>query len=762
MKKLIVIIQVVVLAAAVWGLTPAAAAEYPFNKNSVTIISGNDGLGSIYYDDEDPGFIIQIKNPTSNEYDVNLKLEVYDMNQNVIWRKVYESTKLGAKATNSRSFFPEVDKYGILTIKATLTGNFDEIVAERNFSRVAKNETRDDITAAQLHFSNLYGYEKEPQTIHLLENGGIGYIRDGYNWSYVETELSADGNEKIYSFPQWRDDNINNLIDAGNKFILILGVLNPLYDDNTLPYSDEGIAAYASFCAAVAEHFRGRIDTFEIGNEPDHINFAKRDASGDEYARLLKAAYDAIKKVDERITVIGGSLCSHRSVENQEFLAEFVDEMNANGGWKKYMDGISYHPYSSDGDYSDEVEYMTFLQNADYIQDVVGEDIPLWITEYGLSTYQDESGKYVVSEEMQAADLVRTITAAKSNPLIRQVSIYNFRKTWPSLTEREHNFGIVYEDYSAKPAYAAVSYMNRVLKGAEYVGKLADSDYYSAKEIAAGKANRPFDIYRFKRGQEEIMVLWEHTGKTSRLTVDNTNNGITGISQSGDNITISANKSKTIEVYDMYGNIIEGTSVELSEKPVFVRCRPGISITENGDAAVIAGQANPVSNLTLLARRRGSLAKEILAIGQTVSDENGNFSFRIRIPENDAYTLYIAESSKIQSMNMRSVDYEIDALCSVDGVEITSADSLKSGTTLDIALKMTDYKGFGKNFIFTGVLVSKNGAVLAAEMNKTEWNNNTAEIDFSIEIDDAEDIESIKMLLWDENFAPASSSFVLK
>ena len=80
------------------------------------------------------------------------------------------------------------------------------------------------------------------------------------------------------------------MIDTGNNVLLTLQCRNILYDNNTLPSSDVGIKAYADFCAWTAEHFYGKIDAFEIGNEADLIDYAGRDVSGEEYAKLLKAS----------------------------------------------------------------------------------------------------------------------------------------------------------------------------------------------------------------------------------------------------------------------------------------------------------------------------------------------------------------------------------------------------------------------------------------------------------------------------------------
>ena len=73
----------------------------------------------------------------------------------------------------------------------------------------------------------------------------------------------------------------------------------------TLPDSQK----FAAFAEATARHFAGRVDAWGIWNEPnDGSRFWQPREDGAEYARLLAAAYPAVKRGNPAATVLLGGL----------------------------------------------------------------------------------------------------------------------------------------------------------------------------------------------------------------------------------------------------------------------------------------------------------------------------------------------------------------------------------------------------------------------------------------------------------------------
>lgn len=727
----------------------------------VELIQSNAEMGNVFFDNNMPGYTVEIKCNKSVPYSVVLKNEVKDSSGEIVWESTENST-LSPKTKTLCQVMPNIDKYGIFTITSKVSGSFGEVFDSKEFGFAAGNNTDNDFIGTTTHFTNFSSvFEKQPQTIYLTQCGGILWIREGVKWKDVEQQKAPSGEPKIYKMHEPSERMINNLVRANRKIVFPLSYNNRLYDNGEFPKTEEGIDAYVQYCKYVANYFKGRVDVYEVGNEPDLEAFTIRDVSGDEYAKVLKRARDAIKEVDENITVIGGSFCSHRNEHNKEFLTQFSDEVNKNGGWKNYMDYVSYHPYSSDGDYSDEVSVMTFLQNFDYVQQQLGTDIPVWITEFGTSTKTSE-GREVFSFEQQAADLARTIVAAKSEPMLKYLNIYNFRAKENVDNPREQNFGIVSGDYNAKPAFIALSYLNRTMNGAEFVKSYANRDFYSGDELIVN-SNRTFDTYRFKNGDTDIFVMWARKGMSADITVTNGNLNDTEYTENKMTASVLSGRNKTVEIRDMYGNLIEENSFTLTEMPIYVICRPPFSITDNGSSVQLRGTTEkPYSKVTLMAEKRGELTKRIVAVEQTESDNNGNYRFNFKIDENDAYILYITENGEKNSFKERNCDYDMDVSISVNGKNIEKISDINDGDIVKATLDINKNTENAANLLFVGAIKNSDSALSHIGTDKIVWDGNSAVANIEMEFLKSSDAELMQLLLWKENLSPICEPYTVK
>jgi hypothetical protein len=117
---------------------------------------------------------------------------------------------------------------------------------------------------------------------------------------------------------------------------------------------------------------------WEVWNEPDYHSFWS--GSVEEYYRLLEVAYKSIKTADPAATVILGGLAYY------DQRAWFPELLRQTGGQpdRAYFDVFSFHHYLSI--YRSE----WLIRQARAGLDAQGlTDIPLWITESGLSVWDD-------------------------------------------------------------------------------------------------------------------------------------------------------------------------------------------------------------------------------------------------------------------------------------------------------------------------------------------------------------------------------------
>ena len=138
-----------------------------------------------------------------------------------------------------------------------------------------------------------------------------------------------------------------------------------LADTYRCPPADAG--TWAGYAAEIAQHARGTIDTWEILNEPDMRGFFTG-GPGD-YAAMLAASYDAIKRANPSATILAGGV---RGLRSRPWLAE---ALRASG--PHVFDVASVHVRGrADGLASDMGAWRRFFRARGFTG-------PLWVTEHG-------------------------------------------------------------------------------------------------------------------------------------------------------------------------------------------------------------------------------------------------------------------------------------------------------------------------------------------------------------------------------------------
>jgi hypothetical protein len=299
--------------------------------------------------------------------------------------------------------------------------------------------------AVQTH--SLYGNpDVHQKTIERVKRTGASLIRDEMFWHLVELEKGQ------YAIPARGRENIENTVEAGIGIILLLNYSNSLYDGGMAPVSDEAVAAYARYCGYMAEQLRGQVEVFEIWNEPNTDGFWKPEKDPRAYAKVLKAAYSAIKEANPDAIVLG---CSLAGMD-----VEFVEGVAQAGGLEA-MDALSFHPYIPPD--SPEARNLPGLidQFSDRVNQLAGWEVPLWITEMGWPTHVGGG----VTELRQAEMLARTYLPALAQDNLEALCWYWLGPDGPDEYWAEDRFSIYHPDDTPKPAARAYATMSNWLEG---------------------------------------------------------------------------------------------------------------------------------------------------------------------------------------------------------------------------------------------------------------------------------------------------------
>ena len=398
---------------------------------------------------------------------------------------------------------------------------------------IAMTDTR-NMKGFSTHFGTDYAVNSKG--IALLKELGVKYVRNGTTWARVETTKG------VYNFSS-SDRWVQELTDAGIGIIFTLLYNNTLYNADATGINKPGPTTQAEFDAFVqyaVETARRypQITNYEIWNEPNHNGFWQPSGDYTNYAKLVRQTAKALKAVNPNIKVVVGSVATGGSLTPSDY-GMYLRGMMSEGSYP-YIDAISYHPY---------VFPNTIEQNSGKLQwhhDNVAEIIrdyggfkSMMVTEVGWPTSVNSEG---VTEEVQARELVKQYITGDENGIEANM-IYDFRNDGTDPNEREHNFGVVKNDFTLKKSFYSIKTYFDFTSDADYVGKLDTSD------IGNG-----ITAHVYSKDGEPVIVAWKPAGDESNIAVNGTS--VNAYDMYGENIEVSTESAETIDEWQgpMYDN----------------------------------------------------------------------------------------------------------------------------------------------------------------------------------------------------------------
>lgn len=276
---------------------------------------------------------------------------------------------------------------------------------------------------------------------------GVSAIRTDFYWNWVQPQMNGAFNWSSY-------DKVVNA--AAELNIEIIGLLNggPTWGTRAMASAAEK-SEFAQFAAEAVKHFAGKIDTWEIWNEPN-----LGDMTATNYTSLLKQSYAAIKAVDSSALVIAGGLAPvPTTITNGEgkvlvSAVEYLQGMYAAGA-KGSFDAMGFHPYTypllPDNSASwngwqimESGVRNTMIANGDGNKQI-------WITELGAPT---AGGSNAISQETQALILQQAVALQETYSWIGgPILWYSYQDRGASTTNTEDWFGLVGPNGQKKAAY---------------------------------------------------------------------------------------------------------------------------------------------------------------------------------------------------------------------------------------------------------------------------------------------------------------------
>ena len=302
------------------------------------------------------------------------------------------------------------------------------------------------------------GERKSSEEYSLLDEMGVEWILATFYWSQME------GKQGEFDFSE-RDEYVDAAIKNNKKIVAVLAYDTPwLYPDGKTRrnITPDNLPHFLNFVEKVIDHYRDRVDVWEIWNEPN-ILFWK--GTRKDFFALSIATAEKIREIHPEAYIIGGAYW--RTPKG------FIKAMNKAGGMKN-LDGIAFHPYALNPVGSMQV-YDKFIK----VLDDINFNGPVWITEVGYPT----GGWPVIKvhEEKLPSYVVKTIAgaAARDAKVLLWYELfdgYNYgeipakKLSLTRITER--TYGLTYPDYKRKNGAWAYKLCARFLPGSRYVPEL--------------------------------------------------------------------------------------------------------------------------------------------------------------------------------------------------------------------------------------------------------------------------------------------------
>jgi len=336
----------------------------------------------------------------------------------------------------------------------------------------------------------------------MMRDAGITSVRTDAHWAYVERQPN-----QLKIEPSWQR-YLKETARHGLSTQFILGYGNQHHGDGEKPRSEPVRAAYNRYVDFVTESLKGQVAYYEIWNEWDVEN-PRDPAFTQDYARLIADAAGIIRQRDPAATVLAGAVTS------QGIESGFALRLLENGLMQS-VDGLSLHPYVHCRGWRRNTPeaWIDWMAEVDKeLTRAAGRPVPLYLTEMAWPSHQGACG---IDETLQAAYLARAFFLARTLPNIKGMWWYDFRNDGTDKTEREHNFGLVRQDFTPKPAYPVLAAISEIVSRYAFLGRLENT----ANDVV---------MLRFARGEDELLVAWS-TGKprTVELRGNENNEGITG------------------------------------------------------------------------------------------------------------------------------------------------------------------------------------------------------------------------------------------
>jgi hypothetical protein len=313
---------------------------------------------------------------------------------------------------------------------------------------------------------------KKQQTFKMIAEAGIGWVKQQFPWEELEQSRKGQFYDLKYNQSAWDkfDEIVKLAEEAGVKVIARLD-RPPSWAraDQERPESPpERFEDFGDFVAAVVGRYKGRMQHFQLWNEPNLGEEWTGKADPPEYVRLLKIGYEKAKEANPDAVILSAPLAinmEHGPLHLNEL--DFLDQMYAAGA-QPYFDILSANAYGMDKPPSDAPSKNTLnFRRVELLRQVMEKhgdgNKAVWFNEYAWNAApKDMPAEELiwqrVTEKQQADWTVEGVQRARRDwPWAGVFCTWYFRQVGDIPSEKaEYYFRLVDPDFTPRPVYNAI------------------------------------------------------------------------------------------------------------------------------------------------------------------------------------------------------------------------------------------------------------------------------------------------------------------
>lgn len=287
----------------------------------------------------------------------------------------------------------------------------------------------------------------QAQSFAFMQAIGVTSLRIDIPWRWVEQTRGTMTWDSV--------DRVVNL--AVNARMSVLGVLttSPAWaalggsgNQQTRPADPR---VWAAFAGAVAARYRGRIQAYELWNEPNSREYFAPDPDPVAYAAMTRAAVPAIRAQDPSALILAGALGPAPQGDGLIPAVDYFRRMLAAGVGA--VDAFSYHPYDQQSMADAAVWDNTAIRQVMDMHRILAGygwgDKKIWASEYGASSL-------VSGEDAQNSLVVTGMTQWLESDISGPMFIHHHRDR-----DGSDGFGLSAADLRPKSSAYSVQWMAR-------------------------------------------------------------------------------------------------------------------------------------------------------------------------------------------------------------------------------------------------------------------------------------------------------------